>query len=210
MKSFLTYAKAAMIATLALLCVLSMTDASLAGGVYCRPQGAGTGTQAGTIGGSIGGSVSSVPSKTLYTMNSDGCMAIAQQDVGYFLSQGWFPGTNLFTLTQTAVTANQTTANGNNTLPAGAYITAIVIHNTTANAVTGGVNIGTAAAGAQVVSALAVGANALTWVPSASILLPIFNSSGTPIAQTLFINAASAFNSASLNVTIFYSLVTPE
>lgn len=194
---------------LALLALMALSDVALAGGVMCRPQAAATGTGASTIGSAIGGSVSSVPSQTLYVLNSQGCAMVLQQDMGYFLSQGFYPGSNLFTLTQVAVTANQTTATAQ-TLPAGAVITGIVVHNTTANAVTGGVNIGTAAAGAQVVSALTVGANALVAVPSASILAPVFNSSGTPIAQQLFINAATAFNSASLNVTIFYSLFSPE
>jgi hypothetical protein len=194
---------------LALLALMAFSHVALAGGVMCRPLYAATGPNAGTIGGSIGGSVSSVPSQTLYVLNSNGCAMVLQQDMGYFLSQGFYPGANLFTLTQVAVTANQTTATAP-TLPAGAVITGIVVHNTTANAVTGGVNIGTAAGGAQVVSALTVGANALVTVPSASILAPLFNSSGTPVAQQLFINAATAFNSASLNVTIFYSLFSPE
>lgn len=191
---------------LALAALVAVSDTALAGGIYCRSQAAATGPGSSTIGGTN----SAVPSGTLYVLNSDGCAGIAQQDVGYFLSQGFYPGANLFTLTQAAITANQTTANGGNTLPSGAVITNIVVHNTTANAVTGGVNIGTAAAGAQVVSALAVGANALVTVPQASILAQTFNSTGTPVAQPLYVNALTAFNSASLNVTIFYSLFTPE
>jgi len=206
----MSFKKYALAALLAIAAMFAVAEPALAGGFMCRPQSAATGSGASTIGGAIGGSVSSVPSQTLYTLNSDGCAMVLQQDLGWFLSQGFYPGGNAFTLTQVGITANQTTASVPATLPAGAIITNIVIHNTTANAVTGGVNIGTAAAGAQVVSALAVGANALVTVPQASILAQTFNSSGTPIAQQLFVNAVTAFNSASLNVTIFYSIFSPE
>jgi hypothetical protein len=88
------------------------------------------------------------------------------------------------------------------TLPANCYITDIFVQNTTANAVTGGLNIGTALSGAQVVSAYAVGANAISMIPSASILLKVFSRTA---AQTLYFSAASSFNSAALNVEVRYN-----
>ena len=196
----------------ALFAVLALASVSpaFAGKVLCNPGAAATGPLAGTIGGGVGGSISAVPSQTLYTLSGSGCVYIKQQDEGYFRSLGFTDGTNLFFKTVTGVTANQTTSAGAPvTLPAGAALTAIYIQNTTANAVTGGINIGTAAAGAQVVSALTCGANCMVSVPSASILQPITSASGVPISTQLFINAASAFNSASLNVTYVYSLMYP-
>ena len=193
----------------ALAALLVADEAAIAGQVLCRAQGAGTGTQAGTIGGSIGGSVSSVPSKTLYTMNSDGCVAVAQQDVGYFQSQGYYPGTNLFSVSIVGLGAASTTSNSP-ILPAGAMITGISVQETSGNAVTGGLDIGTAASGAQVVSAFTVAASANLAIPPASILLFEFPATGTPKAQQIFFNAHTNWtDTATINATIFYSLVLP-
>lgn len=84
-------------------------------------------------------------------------------------------------------------------VPAGYYIKDIFVQNTTANAVTGGLKIGTTLGGVDVVAALAVGANALTYVLDAAILLRIFSLTA---ATTLYFDAVTLFNSASLNVTM--------
>jgi hypothetical protein len=93
-------------------------------------------------------------------------------------------------------------ANSAITLPPRAYLIGIVIENTTANAVTGGIKIGTTAGGVDVAAAIAVGANALVTVSDAAILKRAFSASA---AQQIFIDAVTLFNSASLNVTILYS-----
>lgn len=84
-------------------------------------------------------------------------------------------------------------------VPAGYYIKDIFINNTTANAVTGGIKVGTTLGDDDVVAAQAVGANALTYVPAADILDRIFSLTA---AQILYFDAVTDFNSASLNVTI--------
>lgn len=85
------------------------------------------------------------------------------------------------------------------TIPANHIIQEIVFENTTANAVTGGIRIGTTDGGAQVVVAQAVGANALLRVLNAAILLGIFSTTADTL---LYLQAVTAWNSASLNITI--------
>lgn len=84
-------------------------------------------------------------------------------------------------------------------IPAGYSIAQINIFNTTANAVTGGIRIGTTAAGTDVVVAQAVGANAILTIADADVLLKFFS---TTVAQSLFIEAVTAWNSANLNIYV--------
>lgn len=88
------------------------------------------------------------------------------------------------------------------TLPIGAVIQQIIVFNTTANAVTGGINIGTSALAADVVSALAVGTGALLAAP---VLAAVFS---TTLTQDLFISAGVSWNSADLTVWVLYNVLT--
>ena len=84
-------------------------------------------------------------------------------------------------------------------LPVGAKLRAIYLQSTNVNAVTGGVNIGTAVSGAQVWSGQAVAGNAV--VSSA----PLSNTwNGGAVQVSLYLSAVTAFNSASLNVEIVW------
>lgn len=87
-------------------------------------------------------------------------------------------------------------------VPAGWQIDAIYIKNNTANAVTGGIKIGTSSGGTQVVSAQAVGANANLRIGDSSLLLRWFSATS---AQTLYIQDVSAWNSANLDFHIVRS-----
>lgn len=100
-----------------------------------------------------------------------------------------------------SIAVNAVTANGalSPDVPAGYAIDAIYIRNTTANAVTGGVNFGTTSLASDIALAFAVGANGFVAIPAASILKLVFSATA---AQTLFISAVTAFNSASLNVVV--------
>lgn len=91
------------------------------------------------------------------------------------------------------------TANTTVTIGPGWAIDDVFVHNTTANAVTGGVRIGTTNGGADVVAALTVGASALTFVAAAALLKRWFSRTA---AQTLYIQAVTGWNSASLDITI--------
>lgn len=93
------------------------------------------------------------------------------------------------------------TANGTITLPAGVLLRRIYFRNRTANAVTGGIRVGTAATGTQVVTAQAVGASAIV-----SILPTIENYQAA--AQTLYIEAVTAWNSADVDVLVTYEEIT--
>lgn len=165
----------------------------------CQGDVSGASTGARTI----GGSGSAVPSGTLYTLNSGGCALIAQADIGYFLSQGFTQGssqTSTFLITG-ALPASGTADIVGPVIPAGAYIQQIIWFNTTANAVTGGVSVGTTANGTDVVAAQAVGANALTFTTDALLLKRVFS---TTAATTLHFAPVTSSNSANLSITVIY------
>jgi hypothetical protein len=92
-----------------------------------------------------------------------------------------------------AVTSDTTLA-----IPYGYAIAGIYIVNTTANAITGGLKIGTTAGATDVVAAQTVGANALVSVPYVDLLKRLFSMS---VNQTLYIQAVSAWNSASITIS---------
>lgn len=84
-------------------------------------------------------------------------------------------------------------ANATFVLPAGCVLERVYIRNNTANAVTGGVRIGTTDGGVDVVVALAVGANGM--VDTASLLSLLAST-----ATTLYIQAVTLWNGASLDI----------
>jgi hypothetical protein len=92
-----------------------------------------------------------------------------------------------------AVTSDTTLA-----IPYGYAIAGIYIVNTTANAITGGLKIGTTAGATDVVAAQTVGANALVSVPYVDLLKRLFSMS---VNQTLYIQAVSSWNSASITIS---------
>lgn len=96
-------------------------------------------------------------------------------------------------------------ANGTLTLPKGYFMERIWFKNRTANAVTGGIRIGTAGGGTQVVTAQAVAASVQ------AVITPTI--SGYSLAQpqvdaTLYIEAVSAWNSAEVDVVVDCLIMT--
>ena len=85
--------------------------------------------------------------------------------------------------------------------PANAVIERIIVTNTTANAITGGLKLGTTSGGTDVVAALTVGANALTYVTDAATLKRFFSLTAP---QPIYLGAVSSWNSAIINVDIIY------
>ena len=79
-------------------------------------------------------------------------------------------------------------------VPAGYCIDKIIVENNTANAITGGLNIGTATGGQQVVNTEAVGANALV---VCTLVDGLFSTSA---AQLISITDETSWNSASIDV----------
>lgn len=100
-------------------------------------------------------------------------------------------------LSQVAQLRKRFSANGTMSIPASNYLRGIYIFNRTANAVTGGIRIGTAAGGAQVVAAQAVAANDILRIADASVLIK-----GWTTTQTLFIEAVTAWNNAQLDIVV--------
>jgi hypothetical protein len=86
-------------------------------------------------------------------------------------------------------------ANGTFTVPAGYRISHVDITNTTANAVTGGIHLGTTALGSDIVNAKAIGANARVSVET-------LDKRFFAAEQIVYISAHTAWNSASLTVVI--------
>jgi hypothetical protein len=132
-----------------------------------------------------------------YTTNGRGCAVIANADIGFFLSQGY--QFDPFSLNGNQVIANTQIGS----LPAGAYIDSIIVQETSGGAVTGGLDIGTATGGTQIVSALTCGASCLVSVADTAILKRVFSSTA-PTA--VWVQAHTNFTSGpAINVTIHYS-----
>jgi hypothetical protein len=86
-------------------------------------------------------------------------------------------------------------------LPPGARLAGISYRNNTANAVTGGLKIGSTAGGTDVVAAHAVAGSAVGHIPEASLLKRFFSFTSR---QILYLDAVTAWNSASLDVLVEY------
>lgn len=89
------------------------------------------------------------------------------------------------------------TANATIDVPAGNAIGVAYITNKTANAVTGGIRIGTTPGGSEVLAATPVGPNAL--VRASGMGVQWFSNT---VPQTLYIQAVTIWNSASLDIVI--------
>jgi hypothetical protein len=139
-----------------------------------------------------------------YNLNNQGCGLFASADVGFFVSQGYSQGANLFNLIQTGITATTTTTSSTITLPAYGYIVGIVLSETAGNAITGGVDIGDSGTAAKYVSAIALGANATITVTDALTLARVNVPSGVPTADQILVACHTACNSGSINITILY------
>lgn len=137
-----------------------------------------------------------------YQLNAGGCALIAQADIGFFLSQGYSPGSSEGTIIFTTGVATGTTDFVIGSIPANMYITEIVYSNAVAAAVTGGISIGTTANGTDVVAAQAVGSSALTFTPNASILKQPFS---TTAPTPLHAAAVTAWNSTNVTITVKFA-----
>ncbi len=144
-----------------------------------------------------------------YVLNNQGCALMVQGDWAYFQSQGYQAagGGSLGQIFAGPFTAQTTTANSP-TLPANAYIEAIIVQEVSGNAVTGGLDIGVAGSSdATIASAFAIAANCVCALTDAALLKKVFPTSGTtgPAAQQIFFNAHTNWSdSASIYVTILY------
>lgn len=183
----------------ALFSQLPRADAASPQAYMCQGDVSGASTGARTI----GGTGSAVPSGTLYTLNSNGCTLVALGDVGYFQSQGYLQNSSyqsLFLATG-ALPASGTTDIVGPTLPPGAFLQQIIVNNTTASAVTGGLAFGTTANGTDIVAALTCGASCLTFVLDSAFSKRVFS---TTAGQVIHVSPVTSSNSANLNITFIY------
>jgi hypothetical protein len=169
----------------------------LLAGTY-EPANAANGWLCGPIGNAAGPKrIVNPNTTTAYTTDARNCALIANADLGWFASQGWQADPR--TLNGNQIIANTNIGN----LPPNAYIDSIIVQETSAAAVTGGLDIGTATGGTQIVSALTCAASCLTYVTDAAILKRVFSSTA-PTA--VWVTAHTNFTSApAINVTIHYS-----
>lgn len=96
------------------------------------------------------------------------------------------------------------TINSNIIIPAGYAIDQIYFSNSTANVVTGGIKMGTIAAGTDIVASQAIGANELGFIPAPNILKRVFSLTAS---QSIFISAITAWNSANVNFSFIFKKV---
>jgi hypothetical protein len=183
-------------AALALLVLSIAPSASFAGGAFmCAPDptGASTGPRRFT----------NLNNGNTYGLNSAGCAYMALADIGYAQSQGFTYGFNGGSIVFNTGVATGTTDFVIGSVPANAYIQQVIYSNSTANAVTGNLTLGTTANGTDVVAAanMVCGANCLAPVANANIAKQVFSLTA-PTA--LHLAAVTAWNSANVTITVIY------
>jgi hypothetical protein len=138
-----------------------------------------------------------------YVADAKGCIIAQAVDVPLLRSQGWLPATSFSQPLQfTTGVATGTTSFFLGVLPPSAVIDQIVIVNSTANAVTGGIAIGSTSGGADVVAAQACAANCTLAVADSALLKRAV--SATAPTQ-IFATAVTSWNSANVTVSVLYS-----
>jgi hypothetical protein len=145
--------------------------------------------------------VKAATSGNLYSTNNRGCVLIPSSDLGDFQSMGYSPNGELQSMVVSTGVLTTTGSVQVASLPASAFIQDIIIDNTTANAVTGGIDIGKTTGAADIVSAKVCAANCLTTVLDSAILLRVFSKTA---AQPIWVTGHTDGNSANLTLTIIY------
>lgn len=99
------------------------------------------------------------------------------------------------------ITLSGQTAAGSFILPANCVIRDVLVFNTTANAITGGLKFGTTAGAVDIVAALAVAASVTAFLTDALMLKRFFSPTAT---QQIFFDAVTLWNSANVTIHIIY------
>lgn len=174
------------------LCVSLPADAAQI--IMCRGTAAGTST---------GPARWVAPgSGTAYSVDVNGCINAALADVTDAQAGGFAQQAALRAIVFNIGVATGTTDFVVGTLPASTYIHQIVVANSVAAAVTGGIAFGTTANGTDIVTALTCGSTCLTFVADSALSKRVFSlTAPTPIHAA----AVTAWNSTNVTVTILYS-----
>lgn len=109
-------------------------------------------------------------------------------------------GPGIQPILQKIIITGATSAN-NFVLPANCVLREILIFNTTANAITGGLKFGTTSGGVDIVTALAVAASVTAFLTDVLLLKRYFSPTSP---QQIFFDAVTLWNSANVNITIIY------
>lgn len=148
-------------------------------------------------GAAITSRVTNPNTSTSYNLDGRGCALMSPLDTGYFAAQGFINDPRVLIGYQVIKNTNI------GSLPAGAYIDSITVQETSGAAITGGIDIGTATGGQQIVAAGTCGASCLISIPDVSMLARVFSSTA-PTA--IWVQAHTNFTDApAINVTIHYS-----
>jgi hypothetical protein len=138
-------------------------------------------------------------SGTAYSLDNFGCAPIALADISDAQAGGLVQaGPHRSIIYNTGVVTGTTDIIVGN-VPANMHIREIIVSNSVAAAVTGGIDIGTTANGADVVSALAVGSSGLVFTADAALLKRVFS---TTVATPIHFAAHTAWNSTNCTITI--------
>jgi hypothetical protein len=93
---------------------------------------------------------------------------------------------------------------GSFVVPAGYMIQDVIIVNSTANAITGGLKFGTSGGAADVIAAQAVAGNAILNVADTALLKRFFSATAN---QTISYDAVTAWNSANVRIAVVLAQV---
>ena len=144
--------------------------------------------------------VSGLPTGSIVQLNGMGCGLFQAADFAVLVNRGFSPGPQLTRpIIFTTGTWTGTTTFQVGRLPPSTYIQHIIASNSTANAVTGGIAVGTTSGGADVVAALDCAANCLSFVADSALLKRVFS---TTNPQPLFVTPVTAGNNANVTVTV--------
>jgi hypothetical protein len=175
-----------------LLALIAPLDrAAAAAAMLCAPE---------TSVGTLARPVTNPNTGNTYALNGAGCAVIQAPDIGYFITQGFSQGAsggNLAILTPATLTG--TTAVLIGTLPANAYIQHIFLQNQNANAVSGGVNVGSTSGGSDIVAAAAV--TGTTAIVDATLVAKNFIG-----PQAIYAAAATSWANSNVGITVVYGL----
>jgi hypothetical protein len=141
----------------------------------------------------------SIPNLTqTYSADAQGCVvANGLGDIAIFQAAGYVqPGKERSIVFNAGVATGTTSFAIPNLLPAGAYLQQAIFSNVTANSA-GNISLGSTSGGADVVAAVACGANCLL---AGTLLKTVFSASAS---QQLFLTS-TAWGSANLNVTLVF------
>jgi len=168
----------------------SFTPADAAAVRMCAPS---------RTGAALGPSQWAATSSVTYSLNARGCARIQQANVGAAIAAGFSVEPPFGSVAVTGIT---TSASGNFVdLPAGTFISAITVEETSGTNLAGGIKVGTTNGSAQVVSALGLLASSVA-TTSSTLIRASFSRT---VDTRLYLDCVSCvLNNSSINMIVVY------